>query len=157
MSEQARKWSGPAAPLGSLGELADHHAIGQLARIYALGMDMRDYDLARSAFAPDAMAEGKQGMEPIDQNLEFTYGVASSFHATQHVISNQYIELNGDEALVWSYGVAHHKVAPGEQRDEIIAGVHYRDRCRRFAQGWLIVERSVANQWVDMGPAKRRS
>lgn len=67
------------------------------------------------------------------------------------------IELNGDEALVWSYGVAHHKVAPGEQRDEIIAGVHYRDRCRRFAQGWLIVERSVANQWVDMGPAKRRS
>lgn len=157
MNEQARKWAGPAVPPGSLAELADHHAIGRLARIYALGMDMRDYDLARSAFAADAMAEGKQGMEPIDRNLQFTYGVASSFHATQHVIANQYIELNGDEAVAWSYGVAHHKVAPGEQRDEIIAGVQYRDRCRRFAQGWLIVERSVANQWVDIGPAQRRS
>lgn len=157
MNEQAKKWAGPAAPLSSLAELADHHAMGQLARIYALGMDMRDLDLARSAFAPDAMAEGKQGMESIEQHLKFVYGVASSFHATQHVISNQYIELKGDEAIVWSYGVAYHKVAPGEQRDEIIAGVQYRDKCRRYTQGWLIVERSVANQWIDMGPAKRRS
>jgi hypothetical protein len=157
MSEQAKQWAGPATPLGTLTELADHHAIGQLPKIYALGMDMRDLDLARSAFALDAVAEGKQGMESIEQHLKFVYGVASSFHATQHVISNQYIQLNGDAALVWSYGVAQHKVAPGEQRDEIIAGVQYREKCRRFAQGWLIVERSVANQWIDMGPAKRRS
>lgn len=157
MSEQVKQWAGPATPLSSLAELADHHAIGQLAKIYAIGMDMRNLDLVRSAFAPDAMAQGKQGMESIETHLKFVYGVASSFHATQHVISNQYIQLKGDEALVWSYGVAHHKVAPGEQRDEIIAGVQYRDKCRRFAQGWLIVERSVANQWLDMGPAKRRS
>ncbi len=157
MNEQAKKWAGPAVPIKSLAELADHHAIGQLAKIYALGMDMRDLDLARSAFAPDATAAGKQGMESIEQHLKFVYGVASSFHATQHVISNQYIELNGNEAVAWSYGVAHHKVAPGEQRDEIIAGVQYRDQCRRFEQGWLIVERSVANQWLDMGDAKRHS
>jgi hypothetical protein len=157
MNEQAKRWAGPAVPLSSLSELADHHAIGQLARIYAIGMDMRDYDLARSAFAQDGVAEGKLGIEPIEQHLKSVYGVASSFHATQHVISNQYIDLKGDEAIVWSYGVAHHKVAPGEQRDEIIAGVQYRDKCRRFTQGWLIVERKVANQWVDMAPARQRS
>ena len=152
MNDLTKGWAGPTkAP--SLEEMAEQTAISQLAKIYALGMDMRDYDLARSAFAPDAMAQGKEGLESIDEHLKFTYGVASSFHATQHVISNQYIQLDGDSAVVWSYGVAHHKVAPGEQRDEIIAGVQYRDVCRKFPAGWLIVERSVANQWIDMGPA----
>lgn len=154
MNEDIKHWSGPAAPPNSLAELADHHALGQLAKIYALGLDMRDYVLARSAFAPDAVAVGKQGPEPIDESLPKTYGVAESFHATQHVISNQYIRIEGDNAIVWSYGVAHHKVKPGEQRDEIIAGVQYQDRCKRFPGGWLITERRVAPYWIDFSPPK---
>ena len=86
----------------------------------------------------------------MDESLPKTYAMASSFHATQHFIGNQYVDLAGDEATVWSYGIAHHKVATGEERDEIIAGVQYRDKCRRSALGWQIVERSIANQWVDM-------
>jgi hypothetical protein len=150
MNEETKHWAGPvAAP--SPGELADRYAIGQLAKIYGLGIDMRDLQLCRSAFAADAIGDSKQGMIPIDEHLKNTYGTGASFHATQHVISNQYITLNGDEATVWSYAVAHHKVAPGEARDEVIAGVQYRDRCRRFPQGWLITERRVALQWLDMG------
>jgi hypothetical protein len=82
--------------------------------------------------------------------LPKTYAIASSFQATQHVIANQYVDLDGDTAVVWSYGVAHHKVGKDERRDEIIAGVQYRDKCRLTDGGWLIVERSIANQWVDM-------
>jgi len=149
MNEQARRWSGPAKPL-SAAELADHHAVSQLCKIYAIGMDMRDYDLARSAFADDARIEGREGFEPVDDSLPKTYAIASSFQATQHVIANQYVDLTGDTAVVWSYGIAHHKVGRGEDRDEIIAGVQYRDTCRRTENGWLIAERSIANQWVDM-------
>lgn len=149
MPEQAKKWAGPVQPL-SPEALADHHAVSQLCTIYAIGMDMRDYDLARNAFADDAMIDGRGGMEPVDESLPKTYAMASSFHATQHVIANQYVDLDGDAAMVWSYGVTHHKVVPGEGRDEIIAGVQYRDKCRRSPQGWQIVERSIANQWVDM-------
>lgn len=151
MTEQAKLWAGPVEPL-SPDALADHHAVSQLCKIYAIGMDMRDYDLVRSAFADDAMIEGKAGLEPVDESLPKTYAMASSFHATQHFIGNQYVDLRGEEAVVWSYGVAHHKVAKSEDRDEIIAGVQYRDTCRRSADGWQIVERSVANQWVDMQP-----
>ncbi len=111
---------------------------------------MRDYDLCRSAFADDAIGIGREGAEPIDDYLSNTYKMASSFHATQHLIANQYVELKGDEAVLWSYGVAHHKVAPGEERDEIIAGVQYRDKCRRTKEGWLIVERGVNPLWLDM-------
>jgi len=150
-AEQAKRWAGPARPLSSA-ELADHHALCQLCKIYAIGLDMRDYDLARSAFAPNAMNVGKSGLEPIDESLPKTYALAAGFQATQHFIANQYVELNGDEAVVWSYGVAHHKVAAGQERDEVIAGVQYRDRCKRFAGGWLIVGRSIVPQWIDMRP-----
>ena len=150
MREETKQWAGPVLP-PSAAELADHYAVGQLAKIYGLGIDMRDYELCRSAFAADALGESKQGLVPIDEYLKSTYGVGASFHATQHVIANQYVTLQGDEATVWSYGVAHHKVAPGEARDEIIAGVQYRDRCRRYPQGWLITERRVALQWLDQG------
>jgi hypothetical protein len=153
MTEQAKKWGGPVRPL-STAELADHHALTQLAKIYAIGLDMRDYDLARSAFAPEATTEGKQGVEPIDQSLPKTYAMALGFHATQHFIGNQYVDLHGDEAVVWSYGVAHHKVAAGEKRNEIIAGVQYRDHCKRFVEGWLITQRSIATQWLDMSPPR---
>jgi hypothetical protein len=132
MSEDLRRWGGPAIPLRNFAELADHYA------------------LARSAFAQDAVTHGKQGVEAIDESLPKTYGVAASFHATQHIISNQYIHLDGDDAIVWSYGVAHHKVAQGEKRDEIIAGVQYRDTCKRFAEGWLITERSIFPHWIDI-------
>lgn len=144
-------WKGPVAK-PSADQLADHFAVSQLCKIYALGMDLRRYDLARSAFADEARIQGKAGFEPVDESLPATYAVASSFHATQHLIANQYVDLQGDVATVWSYGVAHHKTAKGEDRDEIIAGVQYRDTCRRFPDGWLIVERTIANQWVDMQP-----
>jgi hypothetical protein len=156
MSEMAKAMAGPAkAPTAEA--LAEHHALGQLAKIYALGMDLRDYDLCRSAFAPDAVGEERGQMAHVDQYLRRTYEVGASFHATQHLIGQQYVRLDGDEAEVWSYGVAHHKVAPGEARDEIIAGVQYRDRCRRFPQGWLIVERRVHLLWMDMAPARTPS
>lgn len=155
MSEQAKKWAGPVRPL-SAAELADHHAVCQLAKIYAIGLDMRDYELARSAFAPDALYEGKQGEEHIDVSLPKTYAVAASFVATQHFIGNQYVDLQGDTAVVWSYGVAHHKQAAGSERDEIIAGVQYRDECRRFPGGWLITRRSAPPMWLDIAPPRTK-
>jgi SnoaL-like domain len=156
MSEVTKQWAGPVVPPG-VEELADRCAVNQLAKIYALGLDMRDYALCRSAFAPDAVNEGKEGMEPIDESLPKTFAIAASFNATQHIVANQYVSLKGDEAMVWSYGIAHHKVKPGEARDEIIAGVQYRDRCRRFPEGWLITERRVVIQWIDMGPPRAAS
>ena len=156
MTDLTKAWAGTAvAP--SAEELAEQHAVGQLAKIYALGMDLRDYDLCRSAFADEAMGDERGTMLPVDQYLRNTYNVGASFHATQHLIGNQYVAVDGDEATVRSYGVAHHKVAPGGPGDDIIAGVQYRDRCRRHAGGWLIAERQVVLQWMDRGPPPKPS
>lgn len=156
MTDRAKLWSGPANEPG-VDELARRHALGSLAKTYALGMDLRDYELCSSVFAADGMGEERGVMVPMEQYLKGVYGMGASFHATQHLIGQQYIHIDGEEADVWSYGVAHHKVAPGEARDEIIAGVQYRDRCRRFPKGWLITERRVHLLWIDMAPARTPS
>ena len=154
--DELAAWAGPAVP-PTHEELADKHAIGQLAHIYGLGLDLRNYELCRSAFADEAIGIGRNGPQPVNEYLTETYAMASSFHATQHLIAQQLIRVDGDEAVMWSYGIAHHKRAPGEQLDEIIAGVQYRDKCRRYPQGWLITERSVFMQWMDMAPPRTPS
>jgi hypothetical protein len=147
-------WKGPV-PAPSPAELGDRYAASQLVKIYALGIDMRDYDLCRSAFAPDAVAEGSVGgMASVDDYLPKVYGGAAVFKATQHNVTNQYVTVTGDEATVWSYAIAFHKPAPGDDREEITVGVQYRDLCRRHPGGWLIQERRAVIQWIERGPAK---
>jgi SnoaL-like domain len=153
VDELTQQWAGPVVPPRPE-QFADRYAIGQLAQVYGLGIDLRDYELCRSAFADTAVGEGREGLVGIDQYLKGTYEVGASFHATQHLIANQYIALKGNEAVVWSYGVAHHKVAPGDAREEIIAGVRYRDVCQRFPAGWLITERRMTLMWMDRGRNK---
>jgi hypothetical protein len=144
--EEFRAWGGPIAPPG-VAELADRYALGQLARVYALGVDLRDYALARSVFADDAMCEGSSTGGPVDEYLPFIVKSVSAFAATQHNITNQYITLDGDEALVWSYAIAVHKVTQHSDRPHFNLGVSYRDTCRRFPSGWLIVKRKVVLHW----------
>ena len=154
MNDDLHRWAGPIAS-PSPAELADRYAISQLVKVYALGVDMRDYELTRSVFAPDAHADGSGGIGPIDDYLPKVYHGAAAYEATQHNITNQHVSLNGDEALVWSYAIAVHKSAPGEERPNLTLGVQYRDTCRRFPKGWLIVSRKVVIQWAE-GPDPRR-
>ena len=146
VSEELKRWGGPvAAP--DAAELADRYALGQLARVYALGVDLRDYPLARSVFADDAIVEGTGTSGAIDEYLPFIVESVSKFKSTQHNITNQYISIAGDDALVWNYAIAVHKVMPDADRRHFNLGVTYRDTCRRTAAGWLIVTRKVAFHW----------
>ena len=148
MTDDIRRWQGPI-PAPSAEELADRFAASQLVKVYALGIDMRDYELTRSVFADEATAEGALSSAVIDEYLPKVFQGASAFQATQHNITNQHVSIDGDEALVWSYAIAVHKAAPDSGRDNLTMGVQYRDRCRRFAGGWLIVARKVVPQWSE--------
>jgi len=156
MSDDLRRWAGPI-PSPNAAELADRYAVSQLVKVYALGVDMRDYELTRSVFAPDANAEGSAASGPIDEYLPKVWGGAGAFQATQHNITNQHVSLNGDEALVWSYAIAVHKAAPGDDRSDLTLGVQYRDTCRRFPGGWLIVHRKVVVQWAEAAAPKKNA
>jgi hypothetical protein len=147
VSDDPRQWAGPfKSPTPQ--ELADRYAVSQLVKIYALGVDLRDMDLVFSAFAPDAMAEGSASSGPVKEYLPSVAGGAAEFKGgTQHNITNQHVTLNGDEALVWSYAIAIHKHL--DERPNLNMGVIYKDTCRRFPEGWLIVHRKVSVLWAQ--------
>jgi hypothetical protein len=152
-NDDMMQWAGPI-PSPSASELADRYAISQLVKVYALGIDMRNYQLARSVFCDDAFAEGTLSAARIDDYLPKVYEGVLPYASTQHNITNQYITPHGDRATIWSYAVACHFEAKDNGRRNLILGVQYRDQCRREDRGWLISARKVKLQWVD-GPLPR--
>jgi hypothetical protein len=143
-------WRGPIAP-PTASELSDIYAIQQLCRVYALGIDTRDLDLVKSVFASDAEVAGMQGSAKADEYLPRVYGGAAVFSATQHNMTNQYVDLRGDEATCWSYAICYHIEEEGNGREDLIVAVQYRDECRRTPEGWLIASRRAVPQWTK-GP-----
>lgn len=153
MSYDIKCWAGPSA-VPDAAELAERYAITQLSKIYALGIDMRDYDLCRSAFTDDAISSGAMGEAPIDEYLPRVYGGAAAYAATQHNMINQFVDFTGpNEARLLSYAIAVHKVEPGSDQPNLTMGVHYRDTCRRTDKGWLICARQAVAQWSETTPA----
>lgn len=152
MSYEIKNWAGPIAAFDPA-ELADRMAVLQLVKVYALGVDMHDYDLSRSVFSDDAISKGAMGEAAIDEYLPKVWGGAQEYAATQHNITNQHLELNGDEARVLSYAIAVHKAKPGSDMTNLTMGVQYRDWCRRTDKGWLIYRREAVAQWTETSPA----
>lgn len=151
MREDLERFAGPAVP-SSPAELADREAVSRLTKIYALGLDLRDYDLARSAFADDAHCSGAISTGPVDEYLPVVYNGAASFEATQHNMLQQNIVIEGDTATVWNYAIAVHKAhADDTDRQSTTLGLHYKDKCCRTGKGWLISERKVETFWIEMG------
>ncbi len=151
--DDCKQWRGPIAAPGAQ-DLADRYAVSQLVKVYALGIDMRDLDTVLSVFAPDAFVEGMAGAMPASEYLPVVYGGAAVYSATQHNITNQHVTIDGDDALVWSYAVCYHIEESGNGREDLVVATQYRDRCHRFADGWLITARQSVMQWLR-GPYPR--
>lgn len=152
--DDCRRWAGPIMPADAAA-LADREAVRQLAMVYALGMDMRDLDLVLSCFDADGTGDGTAGVAPLHDYLRRTYAAAAAYRATQHTMLNQYVALDGDAALLWTYGIAYHVQHAGAGLADLTVGVHYRDRCRRTPRGWLVRDRKAVVQWTD-GPLPLR-
>ena len=148
MSELRATWGGPV-PAPGVRELQDRAAVAALAAIYALGLDLDDLPLCRSAFAQDAMAGPEDGeLLAIDEHLAMVRRMVQAAPSAQHVIAQQLIRIDGDQAEMWSSGL-------GIVDGRVVSGQQYRDTCRRHPGGWLIAERRIRLQWLD--PVARAS
>jgi hypothetical protein len=112
---------------------------------------MRDLDLVLSCFDESGTGDGTAGKAPLHEYLRKTYVGATAYRATQHTMINQYVHVDRDEALMWTYGVAYHIAGDGGMTGNLTVGVQYRDVCSRTAKGWIIHRRKAVVQWTD-GP-----
>ena len=135
--------------------LLDRAAISDVQLRYATGVDTRDWPLFRSCFTDEIETESSSvgGSPPqrikTDDWVERVRRTIDGLQATQHMITNQVITLNGDEATCVAYVQARHHL-PNENSgsDQVMYG-YYTNRFVRTAKGWKIRTRKLTVLWNE--------
>lgn len=138
-----------------LRELLDHREITALLNRYGTALDDRDWERLRTVFTEDAVGdynpdapnfEGRAAIEGLCR------GALEPLDASQHLIGNHEIEIDGDAARSRCYVRAQH-VRRGCEGGHLfeVAG-YYRDELTRTAEGWRIHKRSMVVTWQDGNP-----
>ena len=134
-------------------ELSDHLEIVDLLHRYARAIDSRDFELLETVFTPDAVIH-----YDVDRGAKLQFGemvgwlrtALQIFAATQHVIANPLIELDGDAARsTCSLTATHVQITLDGEESVIVEGGIYRDLHVRSSAGWRIRERTLNRVYVN--------
>jgi SnoaL-like domain len=132
----------------------DERAIVALTVAYAWALDTKNYDELRSVFAPDAKAV-LRGVEcdGVDAIIGRISGPLDRLDATQHIVTNQQVRIDGDVATCRTQLQSQHVLRSVQGGDTFLIGGFYEDRLERRAEGWRIVHRALTQTWTAGNPA----
>jgi SnoaL-like domain len=135
--------------------LLDRAAISDVQLRYATCVDLRDWPLLRSCFTDEietgfAIASGSAPPRiKADDWVGLVRRTISGMQATQHVITNHVITLDGDEATcVASVQARHHLPNETGGSDQVMYG-YYTNRFVRTRDGWKIRTRQLTVTWNE--------
>ncbi len=131
--------------------VADHLAIQDVLYAYADGIDGRDWSLVSTVFTDDAHLDYRGSGGPAGTRPEVVDWIRTSLSpmgASQHVITNVRIRVDGDEAHAVSQ-LTNPLLLSDDAADvpALLLGGRYVDRLRRTEQGWRIAHRVQAIDW----------
>jgi hypothetical protein len=126
--------------------LADRAEIRDCLTRYARGMDRLDRELARSAYHDDAVDDHVSFVGPVEEFLDWAWGYHADQVCHQHYLSNQSINVDGDEAHSETYYmfIGTH---PDEAMPLTVTGGRYVDRFERRDGRWAIAARLCLVEW----------
>lgn len=133
---------------GTAQALADRQEIAELCIRYTFALDTKDWALLESCFAPQPVFVHPGGrLEGFPEILGRTSAALTTLTATQHLLGNILVQLDGDRAVCSCYFHAQH-VRTGTPGGElyVIAG-RYDDTLLRMPDGWRIAERRQTYLW----------
>jgi ketosteroid isomerase-like protein len=134
-------------------EWIDQNAIRAILEQYFNRIDARDHARVASCFTADAYLEytidleGKQRIVGSFEEWQAYRDTAPEFTATNHSLSNTWIDLQGDEADSTSFAVCHLLRGPAAGGRVFVRGLRYRDRFRREGHAWRIAHRVHDTLW----------
>jgi uncharacterized protein (TIGR02246 family) len=132
----------------------DQRAIVELTIAYAWALDTRDYDELRSVFTPDATAVLRGvACEGVDAIIARISRPLDRLDATQHLVSNQQVRVDGDTGTCRTQLQSQHIRRGTEGGDTYLIGGIYDDRLERRPAGWRIVHRTLTETWTAGNPA----
>jgi hypothetical protein len=133
--------------------LVDRAEIAETVYKYAAGMDTRDWDLFRSIFADEVVADfsSYSGQAPRTQTPDTMVKDArfliSGLDASQHTMSNPRITIDGDRAECIVYAQAHHVLVNDLGDPSYTFGCYYTDGLTRTSAGWKISSVQLTVLW----------
>lgn len=136
----------------------DKSEITDLVYSFARAMDRLDETLLRSACHHDATLDLGPGLfqGTVSDYIPWILGVLQQARATHHLIGNVRVQLEGDVALVESYGHIHYRFDKPTGREDVFMGVRFLDRFERRPAGasgiWKIAHRKQVIDWVRTEP-----
>ena len=122
----------------------DYNEIVNRRYEYALGIDTRDFALLRSIFTDQITMDFEDYSGQPAQTLSADDWVAgcrvlfTGLDATQHVMSNPMVDIDGDSARCRMYMKAEHFFQNHQGNTDFALGGYYTDTLVRLEGRWLI-------------------
>ena len=144
--------------------LRDRSDLYDLALAYARCADRRDFEGFREIFTEKGQLRGYYGDPKTSKRAFFMDGldaIAGGMHGlkdfgtTLHTVSNQYIEIDGDNAAGETYCVAHHISTKGGTKMNYTMFIRYEDQFERVASRWYISDRTLLCDFSRNGPLQQ--
>ena len=131
----------------------DYHEIVRRRYEYAFGIDTRDWALLRSIFTDEIEMDfssysGQPGSKMLAD--DWVDGVKVTFtglDATQHVMSNPMVDVDGDRGRLRMYMKAEHFLRNVSGSDDFALGGYYEDRLIKRAGAWKIEAVTLTILW----------
>jgi hypothetical protein len=134
----------------AVAELVDKQEIADLCARYTFALDQQDWPALRGCFTDEPVFVHPGGrIEGIDRIIERARGALEPLDASQHLLGNILIEVDGHDAVSICYFQAQHVRAGTPGGDTYLIAGSYADRLVRTTQGWRIAERVQVYLWRD--------
>ena len=130
--------------------LRDRIEIGELLALYCTALDERRWELLGEVFLPDAACDyGSLGRpDGVEEITTLIRGTIGDLDATQHLVGNVVVRVDGDDATADSYLISQHIRAGTPGGDHYLLGGRYADRVVRAPAGWRIAHRTLHRMWT---------
>ena len=136
--------------------IQDRQEIIDLTIAYGWLLDHGPRERLDTVFTPDAVAnymgDEFNSLAEIIEKVESALGPLT---ISQHLVSNQQVQLNGDTATCRCYLQAQHTLEGTEDGDNYIVAGRYEDELIRTPDGWRITHRTLIGDWTDGNPKVR--
>lgn len=142
-------------PLGGAALPDERITVAQTVYSYAKGIDTRDWALYRSIFAGEVAMDFQSwnGIAPhriaADALVANVSAYFAGLDATQHVMTNPQVHINGDRASCVVYMQAEHFLDDQTPSRRFVIGGFYTNELVRTADGWKLVSVKLTVLWTS--------
>lgn len=133
--------------------LLDKQQIHDVMMRYCRSVDRMDVALLRTCYWPDAHDDHGPFKGSAAQFLEIVGGLSDAYAWSQHLICNEYVEVDGDVAHGECYFLMPAGIGSDDARQVWTLGGRYVDRFERRDGEWRIADRVVVQDWETTVPA----